>query len=365
MISELKSWNEEDGFESTFFAPHATEMRKYLEKRPMSPLLGYKYHCILGKDEHNVDILVGASYHGEVILDDGHFGHASVRNLKELTSILMTYFQGNDAVEILSASMCPVNEYGYIPDQVNGFTFYLLQGASFRGDNETGVQPGLIYCTTNFKGKGYKRYDYVVVDLEDDDGNRVTQVAQVISIVAMMKNSTNIKDAEYLFIVQYMQEDDHPSGTRTEFNSSFKQLKWEQYKIGNQKLQYSIHCISFENIIDTAVIIPFFSYETKSKGIQQMPIMGKPHINDRFYYIEKLYFDRSVWDELTNDGDNYHNVEGYISENFIGIIPTENLMNDDEEEENNSEGYEDDEGVETATAAEDEEQEEEDEEEME
>jgi hypothetical protein len=293
---------------------------------------------LLGKDEHNVDILVGASYHGEVVYDDGRFGHASVRNLKQLTRFLMTYFQQNDVTEILSASMCPVNEYGYIPDQVSGFTFYILQGASFRGDMDTGVQPGLIYCTNNFKRKGYKRYDYVLVDLEDANGNRVTQVAQVISILAMMENSTNTKDAQYLFIVQYMEEDGHPSGTQNEFNSSFKQLKWEYYSVGNKQAQYSIHCISFENIIDTAVVIPFFSFETKSKRVHQMPIMGEPHINDRFYYIEKRYFDRSGWDELTLAGINNQNLDDYISENFIGMIPTDTIDEEVEGEEDDNEG---------------------------
>jgi len=30
----------------------------------------------------------------------------------------------------------------------------------------------------------------------------------------------------------------------------------------------------------------------------QTPIMGQPNVHDRFYYIERRYFDRSGWNEL-------------------------------------------------------------------
>jgi len=49
-----------------------------------------------------------------------------------------------------------------------------------------------------------------------------------------------------------------------------------------------------------------------------MPIMGKPNLHVRFYYIEWRYFDRFVWNELYNTslgGVNVHNVNDYIARN--------------------------------------------------
>ena len=58
MINEIKSWNGEGEFESSYFAPHITEMRKYLERKTVSPLSGYKYFCMSGNDA-NKEKLVG------------------------------------------------------------------------------------------------------------------------------------------------------------------------------------------------------------------------------------------------------------------------------------------------------------------
>jgi len=256
-------------------------------------------------------------------------------------------------VEMVSASMCPVDEYGFLPD--SNYTFYILQGAIFRGDIDSGVEPGIIYCTSDYKGE-YKRYDFVVVEVEYDDGTKANQVAQVISIIAKMYPRHKIEEAEYLFIVQYLQNDINPSGKSNEFNSSFKQLKWEQSEVvnrGKKHLEYSVDCIAFENVVDTAVIIPFFSFDTTKttkRGIhQRIPVMGQPDKDDRFYYIEKRYFDRSGWSELSVVGGDTDELNAYIMENYIGTLPSnkdEEDIEEDEDEEDEDEEDEDEENEE-------------------
>ena len=137
-------------------------------------------------------------------------------------------------------------------------------------------------------------------------------------------------------------QDDQPSGTRNEFNLSFKQLKWEYNYLARNRVQnFIVDCITFENILDTAVIIPYFSFENRrNKSIHQMPIMGKPDINDRFHYIEKNYFDRTGWDELSIISI-HQNIDKYITDNFIGSIPNdiEEDKEDEEEDEENVDEY--------------------------
>ena len=358
MISELQSWNGTGNFESKYFAPHTSETRKYYEKKPITPLLSsWKYACLLGKDERNVDLLVGYSFHHDVILLDKYFGHKSIPDIKKLSHYLMSYFEKNDVVEVVSNSMCPVDEFGFLPD--SKYSFNILQGAIIRGDVDSGVEPGIIYCTPDYKGE-FKRYDYVVVEVEYDDGTKAYPVAQVITIIAMMHPVHKIEEAQYLFIVQYLQNDNKPVGVTNEFNNSFKQLRWEQKEVvsrGKKQIEFVVDCIAFENIVDTAVIIPFFSFENK-RGIQQrMPIMGQPDKDDRFYYLEKRYFDRSGWNELSTVGvnNNNHSLYEYIKENFIGTLPTdENAEDENAEEDEDTEEGEDEEEAEDDEEEEDE-----------
>ena len=289
MISELKKWDGANIFESVYFDPTKTTHRKYYEKKPITPLHTLpKYQCRLEKNSKNEEVLVGCNLHWDCVLLDKFFGHQAITSIKQLPKYLMDHIRKvNLNEEIIFNTIVP---------NISETSFYILQGVALRGDIESGVLPGYIYCTNEYKGE-YKRYDYINVDVKYDDGTTGKQVAQVICILAMLYQTSKIEEAEYLFIVQFLQEDERPCGTSNDFNFQFKQQRWEQVKYtnkdGKKLLKYSIQCITFSNIIDTAVIIPFFSVgeRTKNNNIKNkmnpMPLMGQPTLYDRFYYIKK------------------------------------------------------------------------------
>ena len=74
-----------------------------------------------------------------------------------------------------------------------------------------------------------------------------------------------------------------------------------------------------------------------------MPTIGQPSIHDRFYYIERRYFDRSGWNESVHHqiaGDYVQtNVDAYITRNSTSgrrnspLSYNDNEDNDDDEEE--------------------------------
>jgi hypothetical protein len=113
---------------------------------------------------------------------------------------------------------------------------------------------------------------------------------------------------------------------------------------GTRSQFFNVDIIDSKAIVDVAVVIPFFSYyedltskSSKSKQhMYQMPIMGQPNVHDRFYYIERRYFDRSGWNELyTNTSlggvNDVQNVNDYIARNTYGRPNSRNINNNDED----------------------------------
>jgi len=69
--------------------------------------------------------------------------------------------------------------------------------------------------------------------------------------------------------------------------------------------------ISIEILIGSALVIPYFSFYTRSeRNLSEdylQKIIGKPNVTkDKFWYIDKSFFDRSGWEELI-ELNNYDN----------------------------------------------------------
>jgi hypothetical protein len=65
--------------------------------------------------------------------------------------------------------------------------------------------------------------------------------------------------------------------------------------------------ISIDNLVGSAMVIPYFTFittrkiagKTVSKQKIGTPTIGDPHISDKFWYVDRKFFDRSGWEDLT------------------------------------------------------------------
>jgi hypothetical protein len=97
---------------------------------------------------------------------------------------------------------------------------------------------------------------------------------------------------------------------------TIKQLVWEERRginLTNNRHSFYIDMISIDNLAGSAMVIPYFSFHTATKTRQGKnestlkigtPKIGKPHTSDKFWYIDRRFFDRSGWEELKEKQDN-------------------------------------------------------------
>ena len=104
--------------------------------------------------------------------------------------------------------------------------------------------------------------------------------------------------------------------------------------------------ISIDCLIGSAMVIPFFSFHEKKKNQDikyGTPVVGKPSIVDKFWYMERQFFDRSGWEELNNssirsnssnsksnirNGINIDDIQSFLVQHCIpgtSILPTSGL----------------------------------------
>ena len=73
--------------------------------------------------------------------------------------------------------------------------------------------------------------------------------------------------------------------------------------------------IDIEMLVGSAMVIPYFSFSTPKKRKPEedhkkifTPIAGKPNVSkDKFWYVDRKFFDRSGWEELIEIDTNIHN----------------------------------------------------------
>ena len=317
---------------------------------PITPIYIGDYCCKIVLDNNGFENMVGHGPDANLVLLDAFFGHAAIKNLDDIYQLLIDHFEDT-------------NNFDYREP----CCYMITQGVRIEANKSADIlDHAFVYCTKYYKGN-FKRYDYVVVDVEYDNGTKGRQVAQVICIVDVRQDTPLLLySLKQLFIVQYLQEDTFTRHDgRTDIQNMYKQLKWELAPNPNF---FNVGIIDSKTIVDVAVVIPFFSYyedltskSSKSKQhMYQMPIMGQPNVHDRFYYIERRYFDRSGWNELyTNTSlggvNDVQNVNDYIARNTYGRPNSRNINNDEDEDEDEEEEEEEEDEEEEDEEEEDEE----------
>jgi hypothetical protein len=266
------------------------------------------------------------------------FCHKSLSSKTQLSRYLRDYFINNEGIDIWN-QMIQINTM---------YEFGIVRAVTYEGSGDSDVGKGVIYAMPDTKNN-VKRYDYVNVKVEyqNDQGEDIEgyQAAQVLSIIQKHSYTTtneNKRDdsTEWFFIVQYMntinveQETSQPHSC----HEYISVLEWETIRDGNT-IKYNIQMISLDNIIGSAMVIPYFSFIEKKKSTPGKtigtPILGSPSRNDKFWYVDRKFFDRSGWNELevyktmnVNDV-----VEQYLKKNIIDGVENYSNIDDDNLEE--------------------------------
>ena len=82
------------------------------------------------------------------------------------------------------------------------------------------------------------------------------------------------------------------------------------------------------------MVIPYFSFIEKKKSTPGKtigtPILGSPSRNDKFWYVDRKFFDRSGWNELeVYKTINVNDVEQYLK-NIIDGVEVYSKIDDDD-----------------------------------
>ena len=122
----------------------------------------------------------------------------------------------------------------------------------------------------------------------------------MIQLQTYIKNDKNkrvIGSTAWYFIVQYLKNVQITKKTSKphNFHENISVLQWETV---NSTGNFNVDMVSLDSIVGSAMIIPYFSFIDKQNVKNEKPITGKPSVNDTFWYVDRLFFDRSEWNEL-------------------------------------------------------------------
>ena len=366
MASILQHHNQHLSFYNTLFTMRADDIlsgnsgfscspqvlvdhHRQVDRTPVSPIANcLRYSFKIKLDTNGYEEIFGHNGNKDYDLDDTYFGHNAVKCMEDIFGLITDYFWDLEYEDWHNEGNKPYRDKYY---------FNILQGVKFEANITSDIlDHAFVYCTKYYKGK-YKRYDYVVVNIKYDNGTEGRQVAQVVCVFDVIEDKDPYSTFKTLFTVQYLQDDvinPRVDGRNDDQTMMYKRLKWEVERAttGRRRAapEFRVDLIESEMIVDVAVIIPFFSYyedlPKKSRNnptLHKMPTIGQPSIHDRFYYIERRYFDRSGWNESVHHqiARDYvqTNVDAYITRNSTSgrrntpLSYNDNEDNDDDEEE--------------------------------
>ena len=277
------------------------------------------------KDRNNNNIFKGIGFHKDKF-KESLFKHYELPNSSHLSKRLQ--------------ERCSQEMWNAISKENTMYEFSIVRAASYEGSKDSGVGKGVIYAMSKDN-----RYDYVNVKVSYSETEEDVQVAQVLSIIQMhhMKINDNnkriIHSTKWFFIVQYMIRTTNEEENKHEYIST---LKWETVITNNNKIRkFNVDIVSLDSIAGSAMVIPFFSNladkksKTKIQTRVNVPliIIGQPKIVDRFWYVERKFFDRSGWVKLhevqsKNYELNLNNIQSFIDRNYIqpAIQADDNLL---------------------------------------
>jgi hypothetical protein len=263
--------------------------------------------------------------------NDTIFGHSGVSNSTKLSEYLRDEFSDRAWDDITSED--------------TNVEFSIVRCITYEGSKDSGVGKGIIYATAKNAGKG-PRYDYVTVKTtytDEKTGKDVVSnvVAQVIMIHKVheyddIRNKKDSKYSKWYLIVQYMRDSTLLlyGKPQTVHHDSIKQLIWDQKK----DCSFSIGMIDIEMLVGSAMVIPYFSFSTQKmrKPAEEMQkifttIIGKPNVSkDKFWYVDRKFFDRSGWEELKENNNisssnstanqiHINNIQEFVDANTVEI----------------------------------------------
>ena len=134
-------------------------------------------------------------------------------------------------------------------------------------------------------------------------------------------------------------------------HTSISQQTWEIRDLKKSKASiplndnnnFVINMISIDALVGSVMIVPFFSLHQNNKNQStnkiDSPVFGQPKTSDKFWCVDRNFFDRSGWEELKEnssnsstsssnirDGINIDNIQSFINQYSIpGILDFEEL----------------------------------------
>ena len=189
----------------------------------------------------------------------------------------------------------------------------IIQALTYHANEESGIGKGSHHAMKKTRRRK-QRFDFIFIQLENGDN----QLAQIVSMLQL----TFENDIKYFCIVQYMEPCEVSS------LAFFPKYRWE-VRYNRRRQQIFCHdIIDFENILDTAFIIPDFAHDV---------IAGEPNTIDRFWYIPRKFFDRCGWNDLENaDYNQTEDMEVYMNRNGSGAIEMQrNIIQENNHAANN------------------------------
>jgi len=190
----------------------------------------------------------------------------------------------------------------------NNVKVTIRSGVTYNANIESGMGSGHLYASAKC-GRSIERpkYDYILVNTSDETtGNINVQPAQLIGILEVTQLINNEISTEVCYIIQYMTESLR-NGSEVK-SSPFKLFTWEYIKGGNitTNPKYNIDVINHESINGQAYIFPYFNGE-------YCPRNHYATTGDLFWLVDRKYFDRSGWEEYT---ENIMNTTGILLKDF-------------------------------------------------
>jgi hypothetical protein len=192
-------------------------------------------------------------------------------------------------------------EWENIKNNNSGCKLEILQGISIEGNKDSKVGKIQLYATNSFK-KTRHRYSFVSVQISD-----ATQPAQILCLLKYSCHFT--KTISYYAIIRYLmpvnQIPNIINNILSSTESPFKLYEWEwNYHIDRRRRVRGpiiTSIINIDTIVGTAFVIPVYT------NTSNIPDCQDPRYEDRFWFSEHIFFDRSGWEEIHVDAQVYDN----------------------------------------------------------
>ena len=209
-----------------------------------------------------------------------------------------------------------------------------IHGLSYKGSEESQIGEGTLYATPRYnkqdknKDNIRPRHDFILIYRGEE---MPPTLGCIILMFELAKKDTKITlvddDAKIFLLVQILVKCTEKRKMKKLLGSEYE---WAACPDDGSVWQYEI--ITAQSIYRPAMVIPMFTRINKIKNNQLNPNVLlnlrsnnlKPHRNDRFYFIERKFFDRSGWENvIINDNllptNTNADIERYITLNQTGF----------------------------------------------